>query len=498
MSIPASQIVSVVPGVIGAGGSALSLNGIILTENTAIPIGAVQPFSTAAAVSAFFGATAVETLLASQYFLGYEGATQTPAQLSFVQYPVAPVAAYLRGGSVASMTLAQLQALTGTLTLTVDGTPITSSTISLTAATSFSQAASIIQGDFTSPPFTVSYDSIRQAFVFTTTATGSAATIGFASGTLAAGLNLTQATGAVLSQGAAASTPGAAMTAITQVTQNWAAFMTAFYPVTADKVSFAEWTSQQNNRYVYVMWDNDAAALTTPDTTTANALIRADGYGGTCAVYCDPVIDPNGIAAAFVLGTTAAINFNQTNGRITYAFKYQQGVPVSVTNVTNASNLEANGFNFVGQYATANQGFQFFYPGSVSGQYDFLDEYVNQIYLNSQFQLAMMELLTNTPSVPYNAAGNALIHAACQDPINQALNFGSIRPGVALSSLQAAEVNNAAGVAIDQVLGTRGWYLQIGTATAQVRGARQSPPLSFWYMDGGAVQQLNLPSILVQ
>ncbi len=498
MPIPASQIVDIIPGVIGGGGSALALNGVILTQNTAVPIGSVMPFTTSTDVDNFFGASSNEALLAAEYFQGYNNATALPGQLLFVQYPENAVAAYLRGGSVAALTLTALKALAGALTLTVDGTPITSSAINLTAATSFSDAATIIQAAFTTPPFSVTYDAQRTAFLFTTTLTGSTATIGFASDTLAAGLMLTQATGAVTSQGAAAASPSTFMGTVTAVTQNWVDFMTVWNASTVEKEGFAEWTSQQNNRYGYVMWSSDAAATVYPDTTTALANIIANNYSGTVGIYCSPTLDPNGLAAAFVLGTAAAIDFTRKNGRITFAFKYLDGIPASVMDPETASNLELNGYNFVGQYATANQGFTFFYPGSVTGKYDFFDEFLNQVYLNSQLQLAILELYTNVPSIPYNSDGYGLIHAACMDPIDQALNFGSIRPGVTLSASQAAQVNNAAGMPIDQVLRTRGWYLQILDASAQVRAARGSPPMTLWYMDGGAVQQANLASIVVQ
>jgi hypothetical protein len=84
------------------------------------------------------------------------------------------------------------------------------------------------------------------------------------------------------------------------------------------------------------------------------------------------------------------------------------------------------------------------------------------------------------------------------DPILAALNFGAIRGNVPLSSSQAAQVNNAAGTKIDTVLSSRGWYLQILPATAQVRAARGTPPMTFLYMDGGSVQAINLASIVIQ
>src|SRR6185295_2516486 len=148
MSIPASAIVSVNPSVLSAGGQALDLSGLVLTTSTRVPIGTVQSFSSALDVSNYFGASALESLGAAVYFNGFDGSNVKPAAILFSQYPTAAVSAYLRGASLASMTLAQLKALTGTLTLTVNGVTTTSATINLTAATSFSNAAVIIQAAF--------------------------------------------------------------------------------------------------------------------------------------------------------------------------------------------------------------------------------------------------------------------------------------------------------------------------------------------------------------
>lgn len=498
MTIPANQIVQVNPGVISAGGAGLNLNGLFISENQALPIGAVVPFANAAAVSSFFGASAPESLMAQTYFQGRNNATLMPSTILFTNFNASAVGAWLRGGSMAGTSLAQLQALSGTLTITVNGTANTSSSISLSSATSFSDAASIIEAAFTSPPFSVAWDSQRQAFLFTTTATGSSETITYASGTLAPGLLLEQSNGAVLSQGANAQTPAGLMNQVITQTLNWGSFTTVYDDTEANKQAYAEWNNGQNNRFAFVCWTTDAAAKITPDTTTALSQIIANGYSGTVGVFCDPVLDPNGLAAAGVLGFLASLDFSRTNGRATLAFKYTSGIPASVTNATDAENLKSNGYNFVGSYATANQGFTFYYPGSITGEFKWLDTYADQLYLNSQLQLALMELLTNVNSIPYNAQGYSLIHAACMDPINQMLNFGGIQPGVTLSSAQIAEVNNAAGAKIDTVLSTRGWYLQIQNATAQVRGQRGSPPMTLWYMDGGSVQSVVLASIVVQ
>ena len=279
------------------------------------------------------------------------------------------------------------------------------------------------------------------------------------------------------------------MNAVASTTQNWATFMTVWEPLLADKILFAQWVNAQNQRYAYVCFDSDITVTQSGNTTSFGPLVIAGNYTGVIPVY------PAASKAAFICGATASIDFTQRNGRITFAYKGQSGLTAEVTDPTTANNLIANGYNFYGSYATANQAFTFMQPGSTPGVWKWIDAYINQIYLNAQLQLALMTLLSSAKSVPYNAAGLALMAAACQDPINQALNFGSIRSGVNLSVLQAASVNSAAGLAIDGALTAFGYYLQILPASAQVRGLRQSPPASFWYTDGGSVQKINLASI---
>ncbi len=491
MSIPASEIVQVDPGVIAAGGSALDLNGLILTHDTAVPIGAVQSFATARDVQRFFGPTSTEASLADVYFNGFDNSTRKPGNLLFAQYPATPVAAYLRGGSMAAVTLTQLQALSGVLTVSVDGVAKTSGNIDLSTATSFSNAATIIQSAFTTLGATCTYDAQRAAFVIASATEGEASTMSFGSGTIASGLKLTQATAAVLSQGAAAGAPAVAMGQITDLTQNWAAFMTTFEPDTAGKVEFSAWTNAQGDRYVYVGWDTDATATQQGNTSNWAAIVSANEYSGSVPVYQDVR------HAAFVLGAIASLDFERTNGRATLAFKGQSGLAYSVTDATTAQTLIDNGYNFYGDYATSNDRFRFFYPGQVGGNWKWVDTYVNQIWLNAAFQQALMSLLTQVNSIPYNTEGYTLIDAACLDPINAAVNFGAIRAGVTLSNQQKAQVNNMAGVDISDTLQTRGWYLQIKDATPQVREARGTPPMTFWYLDGGSVQQITLASLAI-
>lgn len=658
-TISADQIANVVPNVLSAGGNALNLNGLLLSPSNRVPIGTVSSFPNGPAVSAFFGAGSTEAVDAAIYFAGFNNSNVLPGALLVAQYPQAAVPAYLRGGNVAGLTVPQLQGLSGTLSVAIDGVVRNGGTVNLSAATSFTSAATIIQTALnTSPPsqavvtgaiatttatvtgsiaanvltvtavgggvlqpgailtggtiaagtqiqnqltgtaggvgtyavsiaqvvasvaitatygtltvsavtsgvlalgqtlsgagvtagtliwalgtgaggtgtyfvspsqtasstsitaiatnVVVTFDSVSGAFVTTSGIVGTPSTAAFATGTLAVLLALTLATGAVISAGSPGLTPSTFMNNLINVTQNWATFMLTVDPDggsgNTQKFLFAQWNGLQADRYAFICWDTDASpTVTLPAPASLGQLIAAAQLEGTALIY-QPVGSPNppGAIAAFECGFVASIDFTETNGRSTAAYKSQSGLFADVTNGAVAANLGGsplvagsfgNNYNFYGAYATANQTFVFFNRGVISGKFQWIDSYVNQIWLNNAFQLDVVELLTQLKSIPYNPAGNALLEAGLSDTIKQAINFGAIRQGVPLSSLQAAEVNQAAGAIIAPTLATRGWYLQVLPATPQVRQSRGSPPCTFWYMDGQSVQALNLASVLLQ
>lgn len=504
MTIPASLIAQVNPAVLSAGGNPLVLNGLFLTQNTQMPTASVLNFASVSAVSNFFGPSSAEAAAAAIYFAGYSGSSIKPSGMLFAPYNLLARAAFLQGGSLAGLMLTQLQALTGTVILTVDGTVETSASINLAAATSFSDAATLIEAGFTDPPFAVTWNAVNSAFVFTNTTTGATSTITFATGTLSASLALTQITGAFLSQGAVLDTPTSAISNAVAVSQNWASFTTLFEPDLTDKELFGKWNSQQNNQFAYVAWDSDAQASTQGSTTCFGAVAAATGLTGCICLSGDPALamaNNTTLAAlalnlaCFVMGAIASVNFQTPNGRRSLAFLSAAGIQPTCADLQIAKNLVANGYSYYGSFATANQGFIFLYNGQITGPFLSAVRYINQIYLNSQFQLALLTLLTSVGSVSYTPAGYGLIRAALLDPINAALSFGTIRTNVALSQLQQSEVNQAAGVNAASVIQTQGYYLQILDPGAEARAAGQTPIVNFWYTDGGDILQITMASI---
>lgn len=555
-TIPASAIVTVNPVVIGAGGTGLTLNGLMLTASTQVPIGTVLSLGTAAAVSTYFGAASAEYAAASVYFLGFDGSNIKPGAMLFAQYPwTSAVNAYVRGAS--GLTLAQVQAITpGTLAVTINGVVKTSGTITLSAATSLSNAASIIQTAL------AAYDASST----TTAISGTALTVsGTVTGTIAVG-QIISGTGVTVgttivsgsgtswvvsvSQTVASTTISYGQAVVSYNTTSGAFQITGGTPGVTGAIGYASGTvatallltaatgavtsqgaaiatpsafmttltgSFQNfatfstifepvsaDKVLFAAWtngQNNRYCYVMPDTSAAPTVVpdtTSAGYLIITAAYSGtvPIYDPlYSWKGAFFMGAAASIDFTQANGRITFAFKAQSGLSADVTSLTVANNLIANGYNFYASYATAAQGFTFFTPGSITGPFLWADGYINEVQLNAALQLAMMTLLTSVRSIPYNAQGNTMIAAAAADPIAAAVNFGSIASGVTLSALQVSEVNAAAGLPIASTLFQQGWYLQILPAAAGVRTARGSPPCNLWYCDGGSVQKIALASI---
>ena len=201
MAIPLRKDVQINPGVLPAGGSALDLNGLILTDSAYAPVGGVLTFTSKDDVSKYFGSASNEFSMAEIYFQGYDNSSKTPGALLFARFNTEDASAWLRSGSMAAVTIDQLKLLSGVLTITVDGTAVTSASINLSSATSFAQAADLIETGIGSS-VTVDFDTTQKAFIITSATDGATSTIGYATGTLSEGLKLTSATGAVVSQGA--------------------------------------------------------------------------------------------------------------------------------------------------------------------------------------------------------------------------------------------------------------------------------------------------------
>ena len=364
---------------------------------------------------------------------------------------------------------------------------------------------SVASGAFTTAatPIGVTYNSTTGGFVFTSGITGAPSTAAYATGTLKDSLNLTSATGALLSQGADPAVPSTFMSALILVNQAWVNFMTIFDPDggsgNTQKQAFAAWnnTALGGNRFCYVCWDPDESPAASNDAAASlGQILKANQNSGTWLEWEGGQTEDDG-KAAFILGVAASINYNATNGRTTFAFREQAGILANVTDPTTAANLAANGYNFYGAYATGASQFDWTYDGEVTGPFAWMDSYQNQIWLNSLFQITLLTLFQNVPSIPFSLAGASIIEETMSGPIGQGLTFGAYGPGV-LSSSQIAYVNEVAGVDAATSIQTIGYYLQVNVPPPTVRAARGPWPMIFFYLDRGSVQSIDLSSVAIQ
>lgn len=568
-TIPFSWFANAIPGVLAAGGTAVDLNGVLLSQNPLVPYPTVLDYSGATGLNTAYGATSQDAILGGIYFKGFANCTALPGTLYVARYPESAIAAWLSSGSLAGVSLTTLQGYTGSLSVMIDGYTRTAASVNLSSATSYSAAATIIQTALNASPATestftgsiagdtltvttvasgtlsvgqtvagtnvtagtvitalgtgtgeagtyivnttqtvasesmtteptpvvVSFNSTNNALFITSGVTGAASSAAYATGTIAANLLLTQATGAVQSQGANAAAPASFMSNFILQNQNWACLMTVWESVMAEKEEFAQWSNAQNNRFLYVSQDSDINVGTVANSQeTFGYYLSSNELTGTCPIY------GNNTHAAFAMGCAAALNFTRLNGRTTLDGLTQSGLVPYVTDITTAGNVKSNGYNFFGAFGSNNpaNNKNVMSPGLVSGEWDWWDTYLNAIWLNANLQLAMVTLMTSVGSLPYNATGYGLVQATALDPINAAINFGAIRQGVVLSAAQIAEVQYLLGFDASSAITQNGYYLQIAPAPATTRVARQSPPMTLLYQDGESIQQLNIASIVVQ
>lgn len=499
MAIPASQIVSISPRVLQAGGTDLVLNGLFLTENELVTTDAmIRSFATATDVMDYFGATSAEYAAAQVYFAGYNNSYKKPSSVVFGRRVLNSTGATLTGSEFTG-TLADLQAISaGTLNISIDGAEVALTGIDFSEVTSFSGAASVLNSALSaaSSTATVQFSSVTNSFVITSGTLGSAGSISYAEASESAAnvgavLNLTESAGATVIPGVDAMTVANNMAAIKAHSENWATFTPLYEASDAEALALAAWAGLQGVEYLCVLYSNADAMTAQNDTTSIAYQLEQAEAGATTLIY------GNAQDAAFIMGSVASIDWERRNSTITLAFKRQNGLAANVTNATVASVLEGKHVNFIGEYATRNDEFVWLYPGRMYGEYNFIDPFVNAIWFNSAIQTAIMSGLATAGRVPYNEDGYTLIRAWIQDPIDRAFRNGVIDTGMQLSNAQIAQVASEAGLDISQELQANGYYLQVEDAGPSVRTNRESPNLSLWYCYAGSVQRVQLSSTLL-
>ena len=489
MSINANRLVSITPRVISGGSADLETNGLIITSNTGISADTPAiSFSTAKEVGAYFGYESNEYKVAAQYFTGVNNQTKTIKTVWFGRDLTAAGSAWIKGGL--SPDLATLKAITdGAFNISLNGSDVAITGVDLSACTSLSAVATVIEGKFTNA--SVTYDTVQNKFVITSTVTGASSTIGYgsapASGTdLSVVLGLTQALGAVLSQGNDALTVAENMDRITGVTRNFVGFTTLTKPSDANAVAYAAWADLDDD-YVYFYHSNDNTLLS-KSTNTASVPVTLQAYNTTAAVFGD-VYD-----AVFMLAIGASIKWDSANALKTWFAKSASGLNAKVLSDTEAEALESIRCNYIGQFATRNAEFTLLNRGCLSGtQYGFVDVLYGAIWLRARLQRGLMDCFAGNNRIPYIENGYGILATFIAEAVDEALGNGVIDVGLRISDSERITIMNEINEDISVELLNNGYWYKISDPTANARADRQSPVMAMYYTYAGSVQQIEFP-----
>src|SRR5271165_1167457 len=127
-----------------------ALDRLFLAQSQKQPFDEVESFTNETEVENYYGVGTEQARLASEFYNGYTGST--PANMLFIRLPVLSARAHLVGPDVSGLSLGQLQALNGTMSITSQGytysASINLSGVTGSGATLFKDAAAVIQTAF--------------------------------------------------------------------------------------------------------------------------------------------------------------------------------------------------------------------------------------------------------------------------------------------------------------------------------------------------------------
>lgn len=493
MAITASNLVQVLPRILKATGQDLVFNGVVLDSNSTLKANTAVAFSSASEVGEYFGTSSNEYKFASTYFGGFDNSQVKPATLYFYRLNGEAISAWVRGEALNVKTaLSTITAISsGSITFEIDGVAKQYTGLDLSACTSFSDVADVLNTAFDGEA-TIAFNSQFNAYILTNATSGATSVLTVPSGDIATALGFNAET-AVISDGQDANTMTQSMENLTDKFTNFVTFTTLDEPTDEEALELAQWATTNYTAgvlYLYVCWDTSEANYDPNNNSVISEQLQLENVGATCVCF--------GVTmAAFVMGVTASIAWDQVNSTITYAFKHLSGFGANVDKTSYANALDKHKVLYMGNFSTRNDNFILSYNGAMLGEWDWLDAYINAVWLCNALQVQLMAMFQSANRIPYNENGYAKIRSNCKDVINRAINNGVIDLGVNISNAQKAELTTLLGADYSDEIRNNGYFLQIVDATAAIRQARNTPSINLVYTYAGAVHKLIVPATAV-
>ena len=220
-------------------------------------------------------------------------------------------------------------------------------------------------------------------------------------------------------------TPLQAVQACRTASAAWWA-VAALAAVTADHEAIAGWIQGQIPTGCYFYTTSDDAVLAgVGDVFT---YMKTNSYNRVFGIYSttDNGAALNNIYAAVAcMGVAMGMNTGLANSYFTMKFKQLVGITSEPLSQSSVNTIEGNNGNLYLNYANTYNWLE----QGVVGNGQFFDEVLNLDMLASAIQYNVIDLFTETPSVPQTDAGQTMILNAVNQAGQQAVNIGFLAQG---------------------------------------------------------------------
>ena len=433
MAISQSKYINIVSSLGGRSSvNQRELIGRVFTSNYLVPVNRVLEFgggktAAIAAIGEYFGVTSDEYAFANKYFDFSTSANTEPQKLGFARYNQNTGTSSTLISSVV-VPLSYLQEIAGAdMSITVGDNLVELTGVNLSSATSYADVATLLTTAFDGAVDSVSYDATNKRFVI-----ADANELSYATGDLAVELGLTQGV-AILSESSLAKTATQTVSDSAELSNNFFSFCFLDTLTTADITSVAQWTHNQNVKYMY--------SVDVTPSNYAEVQEAVKNYNGVALT-----LDKYAENAEFMpMSAFAAVDYNKPNSTMDVFYKQFADVTPSVT--TNSERLvyDPLRINYYGTTQQAGQAVSFYQDGLLQGDITSMTVYANEAWLKDSFITDVMNLRMGLDSLPANNTGKSLVISSLMNTVNKALNNGVVLAGKELDATQKAFITTITG-----------------------------------------------------
>ena len=354
---------------------------------------------------------------------------QTPTPTDFVvlmSYDTAQAAELIGGGHD---TLAEIVTIngSGTITMTIDGTPIEDTAVDLSAATTFEEVAIILEASIVADLIgsTVTYGPY--GFSVKSPTTGAASTITAAAGDVAEALGLASYQAAV-SNGVDAETPVDSISAVAVKGIDYVGLVThkdmrdvLAGPTGTTTLEIAQ--AAEGFKRIFCNTSNDLSTLNSAVSTDVASVLKAATLRFSLTTFSK---NYNQYPSASVFGRAASVNFSAIGSTLTLNLKQMPGVTAEDLTPAEFAVLRSKNASAVVQIGkTVNA-----YTDSRMASGSWLDTTHGLMWLENRCEVDLFNLLYQSATkVPFTQTGINITAAVLDRSLQAAVRNGLAGPG---------------------------------------------------------------------